>query len=201
MSRPLPLEGKRFVILTGPEYEDLELHYPRLRIVEAGGEVIIAGPDAQEVYKGKNGYNQVAELGVADIRIEDLDALIIPGGWMPDHLRSDTRVLQLIRKVAEARIPIASICHGPQLDISAGIVKGVRYTGYQSIKDDLVNAGALWRDREVVVDLEHKRISSRTPDDLPYFCRTLMAMVLGTLKMRKSEPGDDATNPAALDHE
>jgi len=183
MSTPntLPLSGKRVIILVGNDYEELELHYPKLRLMEAGAEVFIAGPEGQTVYEGKYGYPQVSDIGISDLRVEDADALVIPGGWMPDKLRRDTNVLKFVKAMADANKPIASICHGPWIDISAKIVEGVKYTSTPAIKDDLMNAGARWGDKEVVVDLKHKRISSRRPDDLPVFCRSLIALMIGNI--------------------
>lgn len=184
MSTALPLAGKRVIILVGNDYEDLELQYPKLRLTEAGAEVMVAGKEGQTVYEGKYGYPQVSDLSISDLRVEDADALVIPGGWMPDSLRRDERVLKFVRCMAEARKPIASICHGPWIDISAQIVKGVKYTSSPGCKDDLLNAGARWGDREVVVDLQHNRVSARRPDDLPAFCRSLIALMTGNIAQK-----------------
>lgn len=191
MAAPLPLSGKRVIILIGNDYEELELHYPKLRLTEAGAEVMIAGPEGQTVYEGKYGYPQVSDLAISDLRVEDADALVIPGGWMPDKLRRDERVLSFVRAMAEAKKPIASICHGPWIDISAKIVEGVKYTGSAGIKDDLMNAGARYGDKEVVVDLKHMRVSSRRPDDLPVFCRSLIALMLGNIPGKDGAPKAD----------
>ncbi len=194
MSTPLPLSGKRVIILVGKDYEELELHYPKLRLTEAGAEVMVAGPEGQTVYEGKYGYPQVSDLAISDLRLEDADALVIPGGWMPDKLRRDEKVLKFVKAMAEANKPIASICHGPWIDISAKIVEGVKYTGSPGIKDDLLNAGARYGDKEVVVDLKFNRISSRRPDDLPAFCRALIALLTGNFVRREKDgaPGNPA---------
>lgn len=184
MSSQLPLHGKRVIILVGPQYEDLELHYPRLRLIETGAEVIVAGPEGQMVYEGKMGYPQVSDLGVRDLHVEDADALVIPGGWMPDRLRRDEAVLNFVRRMAEANKLIASVCHGPSIDISAKIVRGVKYTSSPGIKDDLVNAGARWIDKDCVVDLQHKRISARAVNDLPAFTRAIIGLMLGAYTVK-----------------
>ncbi len=171
------LSGKRVLIFVGDEYEDMELQYPKYRLREAGAKVMVAGLEANVVCRGKHGYPQKSEAGVWDLSGSDFDALVIPGGWMPDKLRRQDAVKRITREIAEAGKPIASICHGPWIDISAGIVKGVKYTSTPGIRDDLTNAGATWEDRSVVVDEQHARVSSRRPDDLPDFCRSLIELM------------------------
>lgn len=171
----LPLAGKRVLILTGEIYEDLELWYPKLRLEEAGAEVVVAGPDANAHYNGKHGYPCVSDAAIADMNAESFDALVVPGGFMPDKLRRDKVVLDLVRVFNQAGKPIAAICHGGWIPISAEVYRGIRVTGSPGIKDDLVNAGAKYEDAEVVVDRNH--VSSRRPDDLPAFCRALIAMM------------------------
>jgi protease I len=169
----LPLSGKRILIFTGEIYEDLELWYPKLRLLEAGAAVTVAGPQAKTHYNGKHGYPCVSDTAIAAMRGDEFDALVVPGGFMPDKLRRDPAVLNLVRDFDSAGKPIAAICHGGWIPISAGVYRGVRVTGSPGIKDDLINAGAVYEDAEVVVDRHH--ISSRHPDDLPAFCRALIA--------------------------
>ncbi|MBK8914307.1 MAG: type 1 glutamine amidotransferase [Phycisphaerales bacterium] len=160
------------LILAGDDYEDMELWYPRLRLVEAGLRVHVAGESAGHVHRGKHGYPCRCDGAIADARAAEFDALVLPGGWMPDKLRRDAHVLALVREFhADAR-PIASICHGPWINISAGICRGFRMTGSPGVRDDLVNAGAIWEDAEVVVD--RHVITSRRPSDLPAFCIALL---------------------------
>lgn len=168
-----PLQGRRVLIFAGDEYEDLELWYPKLRLSEAGAEVVVAGPEADARYSGKHGYPCRSDASVAKVRAEDFDGLVVPGGFMPDKLRRDEKVLSLVRSFHEAGKLIAAICHGGWIPISAGVYRGVRVTGSRGIKDDLVNAGATWEDAAVVVDRHF--ISSRSPDDLPDFCRAIIA--------------------------
>ena len=170
------LTGKRVLIFVGDDYEDLELWYPRLRLVEAGVSVTVAGEKAGQVYRGKHGYPCPAETALADMDAGQFDGVVIPGGWMPDKLRRDPRVLGLVRQFDLARKMIASICHGPWIDISAGVVKGIKYTSTPGIKDDLTNAGATWIDAPVVIAGHH--VTSRRPADLPDFARG-MFQVLG----------------------
>ncbi len=157
--------------LVGPEYEDLEVWYPKLRLEEAGFSVPLAGMgDAS--YCGKHGYPAPVDGHVNDYAAEDLAGIIAPGGWAPDKLRRDKQVLSLVRDVHEAGKLVATICHGPWILISAGILRGRTLTSTVGIRDDVVNAGATWVDRPVVVD--GNIVSSRVPKDLPAFGRALV---------------------------
>ncbi|TWU54559.1 putative cysteine protease YraA [Rubripirellula tenax] len=171
----LPLAGQRVLILTGEIYEDLELWYPKLRLEEAGASTVVAGPDAKTHYNGKHGYPCTSDAAIADMDAGDFDALVVPGGFMPDKLRRDRAVLDLVRAFDADKKPIAAICHGGWIPISAGVYKGVRVTGSPGIKDDLVNSGATYEDASVVVDGHH--VTSRRPDDLPDFCRALIGLM------------------------
>lgn len=170
---------KNILIIIGEGYEDLELLYPHLRLIEAGYNVTLAGQELGVTYKGKHGYPRKSDALINDMKEADFAGLVLPGGWMPDKLRRDGKLLALTKAFADHHKPIASICHGPQIDISAGIVKGVKYTSTPGIKDDLINAGAHWSDAEVVVDEKAKRVSSRRPDDLPAFCKAYLKMLAG----------------------
>jgi len=181
MSETLPLHGKRVLIFVADIYEDLELLYPRLRLIEAGCEVKLAGLDEEgATYTGKHGYPISSDIRVADkeaTNVDTFDALICPGGFAPDKLRRSKDVLRITREFHEAGKPLAHICHGGWIPISAGVVKGLTVTSTPGIKDDLVNAGAEWVDRECVVDRNH--ITARRPDDLPAFCRAILSMMTG----------------------
>jgi protease I len=152
-------------------YEDLELWYPKLRLEEAGYLTRMAAP-ALQTFSGKHGYPAQADLLINDAQCADYCALLIPGGFMPDKLRRDPKVLALTREFFEAGKLVAFICHGGWIPISAGILRGKRATGSIGIKDDLENAGALWFDEPVVVD--GNLISSRTPRDLPLFAKAII---------------------------
>ena len=159
------------LILTGPEYEDLEVWYPKLRLEEAGYRTPIAGlGDAS--YRGKHGYPCPVDGHAKDFRAAELAGILAPGGWAPDKIRRDRAVLDLVRGVHEAGGLVATICHGPWILISAGIVRGRRLTSTVGIRDDLVNAGATWVDEPVVVD--GNIVSSRVPADLPVFGRAIV---------------------------
>ncbi|MEM6392891.1 MAG: type 1 glutamine amidotransferase domain-containing protein [Planctomycetota bacterium] len=177
MAPTLPLTNKRVLIFLGKDYEDLELQYPKLRLREAGAHVTLAAPETGVTYPGKHGYPDTADQTLADTNPDDFDALVIPGGWMPDLLRRSDHVKSITKTIADAKKPIASICHGPWIDISAGIVRGVTYTSTPGIKDDLTNAGATWVNAEVHVDHDHQRVSSRRPSDLPAFCRAFIELI------------------------
>lgn len=168
----MQLEGKNIIILAEDLYEDMELWYPLLRMREAGADVTVVGPKAKEQYTAKHGYPVTSDAGPEDIDPADIDALIIPGGYAPDHIRRHAKMINLVKEVAEQGAVIGFICHGGWVPISAGILNGKKATSFFAIRDDMVNAGAEWVDEEVVRD--GNLISSRTPDDLPAFCRTLI---------------------------
>lgn len=152
-------------------YEDLELWYPKLRLEEAGYAVELAGPELR-TFKGKHGYPAAADLLIKKARSRDYCGLLIPGGFMPDKLRRDPKVLSLTQEFHKAGKLVAFICHGGWIPISAKILKGKRVTGSFGIKDDLENAGAIWGDKPVVVD--GNLISSRTPKDLAPFAKAMV---------------------------
>ena len=158
-------------------YEDLELWYPRLRLEEAGFAVRLAGPELK-TFTGKHGYPAAADSLIRDSNSHDFVGLLIPGGFMPDKLRRDAKVLSLTREFFEQGKLVAFICHGGWIPISARILKGKRATGSLGIKDDLENAGALWADAPVVVD--GNLISSRTPRDLAPFAKAMVDFLAHT---------------------
>ena len=174
----MQLSGKRVLIFVGEDYEDLELQYPKYRLREAGAEVVVAGLEAGVTHKGKHGYPQVSEAALSELKADDFDGLVVPGGWMPDKLRRYDDVLSITHDIHAQGKCVASICHGAWINISANVVKGLRYTSTPGIKDDLVNAGvAEWIDEEVVVDQHH--VSSRRPDDCPAFCKAIIGVMAG----------------------
>ena len=173
----MPLTDKRFLMFVDDVYEDLELWYPKLRLIEAGAHVTVAGPKEGHVYHGKHGYPCASDAAIADMEADDFHGVVIPGGFMPDKLRRDPKVLSLVREFAAAGKLVAAICHGGWIPISAGVYRGVRVTGSPGIKDDLVNAGARWEDAPVVIDRHF--VSSRKPDDLPDFCRGILQVMMG----------------------
>lgn len=169
------LDGKRLLCFVGDIYEDLELWYPKLRLEEAGAHVTIAGDEEGRTYSGKHGYPCRADAAIADMEVADFHGVICPGGFMPDKLRRDPKVLELVHGFHTQQKLIAAVCHGGWIPISAKVYSGVRVTGSPGIKDDLVNAGAVWEDSAVVVDRHF--VSSRKPDDLPHFCRAIIGVL------------------------
>src|SRR5438128_3446459 len=166
------LKGKHVLFFAGPLYEDLELWYPKIRLEEEGAAATVAGL-GERTYQGKRGYPVTVDTDVDQVDAGRFDALVIPGGFAPDQLRRYDKVLQITREIYRAGKPLAFICHAGWVPISAKILKGKRATSVRAIKDDMENAGVIWEDSPVVVD--GNLISSRTPADLPHFCRALIA--------------------------
>ena len=168
----MTLKGKRILFFAAPLYEDLELWYPKIRLEEEGASTTVAGM-GEKTYPGKRGYPVTVDTDVDRVESSDFDALVIPGGFAPDQLRRSDKVLRLTREIYQAGKPVAFICHAGWVPISAKILKGKRATSVRAIKDDMENAGVIWEDSAVVVD--DNLISSRTPADLPQFCKALIA--------------------------
>ena len=168
----MPLTNTKVLFFAGPLYEDLELWYPKIRLEEEGARTVVAGT-GERTYQGKRGYPLTVDTSVDQVKSEDFDGLVIPGGYAPDIMRRSARLLQLTREIHQAGKPVAFICHAGWVPISAGIVKGKRGTSVGAIRDDLVNAGMIWEDSPVVVD--GNLISSRTPADLGVFMRALIS--------------------------
>jgi protease I len=169
----MKLTGKRIAYLVGPGFEDLEFWVPVMRLREEGASVTIIGLKAGEVYHGKNGLEARSETGIEDVRPEQFDALVIPGGWAPDRLRRYDSVKNFVRRINEANKIIGMICHAGLVGISAGIVKGHEATGSEGIKDDMINAGARWRDEPAF--RSGNIVWGRVVPDIPDFCRELVA--------------------------
>jgi protease I len=167
----MSLQGKRVLFFAGPLYEDLELWYPKIRLEEEGATTVVAGI-GEKTYQGKRGYPVTVDTQIDEITSSGFDGLVIPGGFAPDQLRRFKRVLEITREIYQSGKPLAFICHAGWVPISAKILKGKRATSVRAIKDDMENAGVIWEDSAVVVDAN--LISSRTPADLPQFCRALI---------------------------
>ena len=171
-----PLDNHRVLFFVGDIYEDLELWYPLYRLQEAGAETVIAGETLGR-FAGKHGYPCEAEALVDDMEETDFTALVIPGGFMPDKLRRNPKVLDLTRAFDRSGKLIAMICHAGWIPISAGILTGRTVTSTPGIKDDLTNAGATWVDEPVVAD--GHILSARRPPDLPAFGRAIVDYLSG----------------------
>lgn len=163
------------LILIEAGYEDMELMYPKYRLREAGYEVVIAGPEAHKEYLGKHGYPCQSDAAIASLDAERFSGIVCPGGWAPDRLRRLDPVKGLVREFHREGKLIAAICHGGWVPISAGVYRGVRVTGSLGIKDDLVNAGAIFEDAEAVTDRHF--VSSRKPDDCPAFMVSVLKVL------------------------
>jgi len=166
------LGGKRVALLVEDEFEDRELTGPLEILREAGVAVVVVGPVAGAQYTGRRGTTITAELAAGRAKAADFDALIIPGGHAPDRMRMRHAMVDLARDMVGAGKPVAAICHGPQLLISANVLRGRTLTCWPSIAIDVKNAGGLYVDRPVVQD--GPLITSRKPDDVPAFADTLL---------------------------
>jgi protease I len=165
-------KNPRAIVLAANEYEDLELWMPYLRLKEERIPVQIVAAEAGQTYTSKHGYPVKSDAAAADIRSEEIDLVVIPGGYAPDHMRRNKKMVALVRDVYQNGGRIAFICHGGWMACSANILKGKKATSFFAIRDDMEHAGAHWVDEEVVH--EGQLISSRTPADLPAFCKEIL---------------------------
>lgn len=163
----------KIAITVAEGYEDSEFQNPYECLRRAGHDVVVLGLEKGATVHGKKGRSQAEiEATVSDVKPDDFDALVIPGGHAPDILRLDEPMVEFTRKFAASGRPLAAICHGPQLLIEAEAVKGRTMTSWPSIRKDLINAGANWVDQPVVEDIN--LITSRKPDDLDAFCEAIL---------------------------
>ena len=181
---------KKILMLVGDFVEDYEAMVPYQMLLMTGHSVETVCPgkkpgetvktaihdfEGDQTYSEKPGHNFMITADFEEVDAQFFDALVIPGGRAPEYLRLNERVIEIVCEFNEANKPIAAICHGPRIDISAGIVRGVRYTSTPGIRDDLVNAGATWVDQPLCVDGHH--VTSRRPDDLPAFCQGILKVM------------------------
>ena len=172
----MELKEKRIAVLVDDFYQEMEVWYPYYRLIEAGAEVVVIGAKAGATYTSKHGYPVVASKSYDDVKAEEFEGVVIPGGYAPDIMRRYPRACRFVKDMDAQGKLVASICHGGWMLCSAGILKGRKATCFFAIKDDLVNAGALYEDAEVVVD--RNLVTSRKPDDLPAFCRAAIAVLV-----------------------
>lgn len=158
---------KNIAILIEDNYQILEVWYPYFRLIEAGFKVKLVGTGTKGIYLSKEGYPAEAEADIDKIASSDFDGVVIPGGFAPDILRRFGKVNSFVKEICQAGKLTASICHGAWVLVSADILKGRKATCFYAIKDDCINAGADYKDQEVVVD--KNLITSRKPEDLPAF--------------------------------
>ncbi len=171
------LEGKRIAILVEEDFEDSELMEPLRAMKDAGARVVIVGSGSKQTYKGKRGSGKITVDTTADkVKADDFDAVVVPGGYAPDKMRLHQSMVDLVRKAHDEGKVIAAICHGPQLLITADIVRGRRVTSWPSVAVDLKNAGAAWVDEPVVKD--GNIITSRKPVDLPKFNKAIIEALI-----------------------
>ena len=163
---------KQVAILVEESYQEMEVWYPAYRLREAGVKVTFVGTGGKTSYPGKYGYPCPVDRSIDQVKIDDFDAVVIPGGWAPDFLRRYPAVIKFVADMDKAGKLIASICHGGWVLCSADILKGRRTTSFFAIKDDMVHAGAKWVDAETVVD--GNLITARKPDDLPAFMKAML---------------------------
>ena len=169
-------KSERIALLVGKDFEDMEVMYPYYRLIEAGYQVDVIGEDeAGTIYKGKHSYPITSTLDIAKAKAKDYVGLVAPGGWSPDKLRRNPKILKLVTDIDRQGGVMASICHGPWILISAKVVKGKKMTSTLALTDDLVNAGAKWVNEEVTVD--GRMVTSRKPDDLPAFMRETLKLL------------------------
>jgi len=167
------MSRKTVAIFIDDLYNELEFWIPYYRLKEAGADVLVVGAEKGKIYKSKVGLpGAPTDASYAEIKAGELDGLVIPGGYAPDHMRRHKACIDLTREIFDQGKPVAMICHAGWVPASAGILKGKKGTSFFAIKDDVVHAGLTWVDEPVVVD--GNLISSRTPDDLPQFCKALV---------------------------
>src|SRR3954454_18069901 len=171
----MSLEGKRIALLIEDDYQEMEAWYPRLRLEEAGADVTVVGPGHKQTFESKLGYPMDADASAADVSADEFDAVIVPGGFAPDHMRLSQPMIDLVRDVHDAGKLTAAICHGGWMLVSAGALKGRKATGYDPIRHDVENAGGEWVDESVVID--GNLITSRTPPDIPIFLAAIISYI------------------------
>ena len=162
---------KKIAVLVEDHYQVLEVWYPYLRLREEGMEAVFVGTGKKQ-YTSKEGYPVEQGLSIKDVNVDDFDGVVIPGGYAPDILRRHKEINDFVKAMDKKKKLVAGICHAGWVLVSAGILKGRKATCFSAIKDDLINAGGDYLDKEVVVDAN--LITSRNPFDLPAFCREII---------------------------
>ena len=165
----------KIAVLVENGFEDVELLYPYYRFQEAGYQVEVVGPEAGVVYSGKKGGSITSTLSPKDVDLDEYAAVIVPGGWAPDRMRTKPGIVQLIRDADSKGLVIAAICHAAQLLVEADILRGRKLTCVRSVSTDVKNAGGEYLNQEVVVD--GNLVTSRTPPDMPAWCRETLRVL------------------------
>lgn len=169
------LQNRRIAVFVEEGFEDLEFWVTVMRLREEGAQVTIVGSEANKTVRGKNALTAKSQVAAKDVKADDFDAVVVPGGWAPDKLRRDPAVTNLVREVYAQNKIVGLICHAGLVGISAGIVKGHRATGSLGIKDDLINAGAQWVEEPAFRD--GNIVWGRVVADIPAFCRELVKAI------------------------
>lgn len=176
----MSLSNKKIAILAEDGYEDLELWYPKIRLEEEGVKTVVLAK-GKKVALSKHGYEVRVDQDIAKSNLDDFDGVIVPGGVQgPDKLRRHQEIVDFVRNMGLKEKLVAAICHGPWLLISAELTKGKKMTCFFSIKDDLINSGAIYHDNAVVVD--GSLVTSRKPEDLPEFCKAIIKILYNQSK-------------------
>ena len=177
----------KVAVLVGPEFEDSEVEVPVRRLLDAGHQVVLLGVEANQEFIGLKGrVKLMTDAAVANAKVDDFDALLLPGGKSPKHLREVAAAVEFVRDFCRMGRPVAAICHGPQLLIAAEQGEGRRMTAYPKVQEELRDFGAEAVDEPVVVDGAF--ITSRTPEDLDFFCGALLSR-LGPTDATEQVPG------------
>ena len=172
----MPLKNKKIAVLLEQQYEDLEFWYPKLRLTEEGAKVVAVAPEKGKDYPSKHGYAAKSTSGIDEVHGREFDAVIIPGGFSPDFMRRTPAMARFVADAAMSGKIVGAICHGGWMLCSADVIKGKKVTSYMTIRTDMENAGGKWVDEECVRD--ENIITSRKPDDLPAFMRTIIGALL-----------------------
>jgi protease I len=172
----MDLKDKKIALFVDNFYQEMEVWYPYFRLQEAGAKVVLAGAEAGKTYTSKLGYPAKSDVSYDQLRTRDFDGVIVPGGYAPDHIRRHANANQFVHDMNAAGKLVAAICHGPWVLCSARMLQGRKATSFVAIKDDVIHAGAMWEDAEVVVD--YNLVTSRKPEDLPAFCRACIQVLV-----------------------
>ncbi|WP_242395636.1 type 1 glutamine amidotransferase domain-containing protein [Anaeromyxobacter oryzisoli] len=185
----------RIAFIADDQFEDSELRIPWDRAREAGHETVLVGLEKGKQIQGKRRQETfTTDAAARDVSADEFDAIVVPGGYSPDRLRTDLDMVRLVRTMFVAGKPVAAVCHGPWMLVEADAIDGKTVTSWPSLKTDLINAGARWVDREVVED--ENVITSRKPGDLEAFSRALLEHVARAATSRPEERARAAEPPA-----
>jgi protease I len=186
----------RIAFIADDLFEDQELRVPWDRVREAGHEAVLVGLEKGKRIEGKRKKETfTTDAAARDVQADDFDAIVIPGGYSPDHLRTSLDMVRLVRQIFTAGRPVAAVCHGPWMLVEADALDGKTVTSWPSIKTDLINAGARWVDREVVED--ENLITSRNPGDLEAFSAAILRHVEGAARTSGRTGADAGAVPPA----